>query len=247
MSVQIVKAKLEGTPLYAPAKNVYQRIYKIVRALRRVGLQVDKSVVREYLARAHVKKLHLGCGSHILEDWLNTDYFPYSERVVRLDVTKPFPFGNGTFNYVFSEHMIEHIPHAQGQYMLNECYRVLQPNGKARITTPDLAFLIALYQEPKTELQRRYVQWTAESSKQNVPFAMDTYVINNFVRDWGHQFIYDEKALRASMERAGFRDITRYQLNDSSVEAFRHLENETKIPAGFLKLESITLEGTKTL
>jgi hypothetical protein len=27
--------------------------------------------------------------------------------------------------------------------------------------------------------------------------------INNFFRDWGHQFIYDEQTLRASMLEAG--------------------------------------------
>lgn len=243
--VKAAKARLSGTPFYAPAQAVYQRVYKTVHLLRRGILRVNRTVTREHLASQKVKKLHLGCGSHIIDGWLNSDFLPYSERVVRLDVTKRFPFPDGTFDYVFSEHMIEHIPHAQGQHMLNECFRVLRPNGKVRITTPDLAFLIALYHDKKTELHKRYIQWTAESSSQNVPLAMDTYVINNFVRDWGHQFIYDEKALGASLQRAGFQEITRCNLNESSAEEFRDLENEEKIPEGFLKLESFTLEGTK--
>jgi hypothetical protein len=30
-----------------------------------------------------------------------------------------------------------------------------------------------------------------------------TFVINNFVRDWGHQFIYDEPALSAALRESG--------------------------------------------
>jgi predicted SAM-dependent methyltransferase len=164
---------------------------------------------------------------------------------MRLDVARRFPFDDNTFDYAFSEHMIEHIPHAVGQHMINECYRVLKPGGRLRITTPDLAFLIALYQQEKTDLQTRYIRWSAEANKPNVPFAMDTYVINNFVRDYGHQFIYDEKALRASFERAGFAGIVRCELNESQSEVLRNLENETKIPEGFVRLESFTLEGMK--
>jgi predicted SAM-dependent methyltransferase len=240
-----IKKLLQGTPLFGPARAVYQPIYRTVRSARRVVFQVDKSVAREHLSAPGPKKLHLGCGNHILEGWLNSDFFPYTENVMRLDVTRRFPFDDRTFDYVFSEHMIEHIPHAQGQHMIDESFRVLKPGGRIRISTPDLAFLVALYQPDKTELQRRYIRWSAEANKPNVAFAMDTYVINNFVRDWGHQFIYDEKALRASFERAGFQEIVRCALNESHFQELRNLENEAKIPEGFVKLESFTLEGTK--
>ena len=243
--VTAVKARLQGTALYKPVETVYRSIYKTVRSLRRVILRVDKAVAREHFTRQPVKKLHLGCGNHIIEGWLNSDYFPYTERVLRLDVSKRFPFADGSFDYAFSEHMIEHIPFAHGQHMLNECFRVLKPNGKIRITTPDLAFLIALFQDEKTELQKKYIRWSSETMNDKVPYGEDTFVINNFVRDWGHQFIYDEKALRASLQRAGFHEITRCNLNESRFEEFRNLENEKKEPEGFLRLESFTLEGTK--
>lgn len=240
-----IKELLQGTPLFGPAKAVYRPIYKAVRASRRFIFQADKSVARGHLSRPGVKKLHLGCGNHMMEGWLNSDYFPYSESVMRLDVAKRFPFNDNTFDFAFSEHMIEHIPYGHGQHMIEECFRVLKPSGRIRITTPDLAFLVALYQPEKSDLQKRYIRWSAEANKQNVAFPMDTHVINNFVRDYGHQFIYDEKALRTAFERAGFEEIVRCELNESASAEFRDLENEAKIPEGFLKLESLTVEGTK--
>jgi hypothetical protein len=47
------------------------------------------------------------------------------------------------------------------------------------------------------------------------------------------------------LEKVGFQEITRCDLNASEDEVLRNLENEKKIPEGFLRLESLTLEGTK--
>src|SRR5215216_3456181 len=92
------------------------------------------------------RKLHLGCGKHSLAGWLNTDMNECpASSIIKLDATKPFPFEPGSFAYVFSEHMIEHIPFKDGTSMLKECFRVLQPGGKIRIATPDFRFLVNLY------------------------------------------------------------------------------------------------------
>ena len=141
--------------------------------------------------------------------------------------------------------MIEHVSYAQGQHMLKECFRVLKDGGKIRISTPNLSFLILLYQNEKTELQKEYIGWATETFIGSAPYCEDTFVINNFVRDWGHTFIYDEKILRFSLEKAGFKEITKFELNESEDEILRNLENERRLPEGFLSLESFTLEGIK--
>jgi len=62
---------------------------------------------------------------------------------------------------------------------------------------------------------------------------------------WGHSFIYDEKILRFSLEDAGFANITRCDLSKSEHAALTDMENEQRMPDGFLRLESLILEGTK--
>ena len=165
--------------------------------------------------------------------------------VVHLDATESFPFRDETFDYIFSEHMIEHISYSQGSQMLSECYRILKNNGTIRISTPNLAFLIDLYKEPKSDLQERYVKWTTDTVLGFAPYDDSVFVINNFVRDWGHQFIYDEKILSACLVKAGFAKVTRCELSESYEEALRNLESEQRLPQGFLRLETMTLEGTK--
>jgi predicted SAM-dependent methyltransferase len=226
---------------------------KIVRGVKRMSRDftrgsgiADKRIIERYFGAHPVTKLHVGCGPNVLDGWLNADRCPASPLVLRLDATKPFALGDETFDYVFSEHMIEHLTHSQGHFMLAECFRILKHGGIVRISTPDLAFLVDLYRDDKTGLQQGYLRWSAAHFLEDASLGSDTLVINNFVRDWGHQFIYDEKTLRSSMERAGFAEITRHELQESENETLRNLENEARMPDGFLRLETFTLEGTKS-
>ncbi len=214
----------------------------------KVDTQIDVRVER-YLAEHATRKLHIGCGDNLLGGWLNSDFPARSNAVLSLDATETFPFQEGTFDYVFSEHMIEHVPHAKGAAMLAECHRVLKGNGKIRISTPDLRFLVELYicGDRRSELQERYIKWATDSFVRGAPYYDPVFVINNFVRDWGHLFIYDEKTLRASLERAGFTGIVRRDLNQSPEAALRGLEFERRLPEGFLQLETVTLEATKII
>ena len=236
------------------ARDFLQNIRRTRKSLswhcqRKFG-RVDRQIIQGYLDEHTLKKLHIGCGRNVLEGWLNSNFYPRSINVFHLNAIKPFPFGDNEFDYVFSEHMIEHIPYAEGSLLLAECFRVLKKNGKIRLSTPNLAFLIDLYKEEKSQLQMDYCQWlNSEEATNNVvettSYYLDTFVINNFVRDWGHEFIYDEKTLRLAMETAGFENISRCNISESNDKNLRNLENEKREPPGFLALESIIMEGTK--
>ncbi len=103
-------------------------------------------------------------------------------------------------------------------------------------------FLAAIYPE---DFGKAYLGWAVESFIKTAPYYEDTFVINNFVRDWNHKFIYDEKVLRHSLEKVGFTEIKKCDLCDSEDEELQGLENVGRMPAGFLEIESITLEAAK--
>jgi predicted SAM-dependent methyltransferase len=229
-------------PLVKDIKVIIQS--KIYQSQRMFGL-TDLQLIDDYLQYAEIKKLHIGCGENILSGWLNSDYQPISDDILNLDATKAFSIKNNKFDYVFSEHMIEHISYSEGLSMLKECFRVLKKDGTLRVSTPNLPFLIDLYRSDKTDLQKEYVKWAIDVHVSETDDYDDTFVINRFVRAWGHQFIYDEKTLRASLTKAGFVNITRCELNHSEKESLRKLENESRLPAGFLQMETLTLEGEK--
>src|SRR5579863_8923255 len=165
--------------------------------------------------------------------------------VMHLDASQHFPFRDETFDYIFSEHVIEHISYRTGVKMLAECFRVLKRSDKVRISTPDLAFLVDLTRPDKSELQRAYIKWAVNAFTPGAPDDNEAFVINNFVRDWGHTFIYDENTLRGAMSSAGFKSITKCDQHESKSVALSNLENEKHLPPNFLRLETLTLEGNK--
>lgn len=123
-----------------------RRTYRFLSRLfaTRFG-KAGRELVEPYLREHVVRKLHLGWGSHTLTGWLNADLHRCSADVLYLDASRRFPLAEDQFDCVFSEHMIEHLSYPQGETMLAECFRVLRANGRIRVSTPDLSFLIDLY------------------------------------------------------------------------------------------------------
>lgn len=206
---------------------------------------MDRLLMEQYFAGYQDKKLQVGSGGNVLEGWLNSDLHPCSRDKFHLNAVKPFPFRDDTFRLIFSEHMIEHVPNADGEFMLSECRRVLKPGGTIRISTPDLAFLMDLFREDKSQIQGKYIERFIQSACPRAHERFENYILNYFVREWGHSFIYDEPTLRKAMQRAGFVNIRRCRVSESQVEGLAGLENIGRLPTGFLELETLTLEGDK--
>lgn len=194
-------------------ENGVRRIKRRLWWLLCVALRMRK--INAYLRNHSFRKLQIGAGHGFLEGWLNTDYYPIDGRFVYLDATKRFPYPDSTFDYIFSEHQIEHLSYRDGEFMLGECFRVLKPGGRLRVCTPNLETVLRLYDPGKTEIQERYIRfafnrWISKSDESNV-----VRVINDMFRNWGHQFIYDRDTLQKVMETAGFLDCTSYAAGES--------------------------------
>lgn len=203
--------------------------------------------ITTYLKTHPVRKLNLGCGTNILEGWLNTDIC-LTGKVVLLDCCLPFPIDNNQFDYIYSEHLIEHINYLTGLQMLKECCRVLKPGGKIRIATPDLDKILQLHHPQKTALQHKYIHWSIDTWLPNLGYYADELVINRIFYDWEHRFIYNQKTLKHSLECSGFTNIFSCNINESKDPVFRGIEQHGNvIPDEFNRLETLILEGQKAL
>jgi predicted SAM-dependent methyltransferase len=188
--------------------------------------------IRRYLATHAVRKLQIGAGPNALDGWLNADFTPQRPSDIFMDATRPFPLPANSFDLVFSEHMIEHVPFSSGRRMIAECYRVLRPGGRIRIATPNLEQIVGLRTPVPSVEQRQYVSWAIAN---HASFALETdmreniyrpaYVINNFFWDFGHYFVYDLETLVATLRVAGFLDAVVCAPGESSVPDLCGLES----------------------
>ena len=193
-------------------------------------------LLHTYLTAHSLRKLHVGAGTNLLEGWLNADFHPRNPQVAYLDATKPFPFADGTFAYVFSEHMIEHLDFNAGSFFLRECRRVLKPGCKIRIATPDLRIIAGLCASSPSAPQLGYIKSATDLFMADfIPkFNPQKYgqrgafVLNMFFWHHGHYFAYDFETLELALKEAGFVEITRREPGKSADAQLAGIESHGK-------------------
>jgi predicted SAM-dependent methyltransferase len=128
--------------------------------------------------------------------------------------------------------------------MLAECHRILKPGGRIRISTPPLEFLLDLMMKPTAE-HLRYADYHYGEFLGDAPLKVPAAILNDYYREWGHQFVYDRGSLTTLLQRAGFVKLEEFPINVSNDDHLRGLENESRMPAGILALSTMTFEAEK--
>jgi len=204
--------------------------------------------INKYFQANSVRKLQLGAGGNAPAGWLNSDIEPSGEEIY-LDASSRYPFADGSFQYIFAEHVIEHIPWEAGLRMLQQCYRVLARGGKIRIITPDLARFITLLNSQIDAEAGQFL--TAKSHAEAIPITavQNAYVFNREFSEYGHKFLYDPPTLRKTFELAGFKEIRYRKVTDDTDPIFRQAEYRTNHPISEVRImnnwEAMAFEATR--
>lgn len=226
----------------------------IVKALRRLPKDIKRlqgasrrgKQITEYLSKHEVRGLQIGSGHNDIEGWLNTEYNPFHKGQVFLDATEDYPLPENSFDYVYSEHMIEHIPWRAGQAMLRQCHRILKPGGTIRISTPNLANICTLSNTEPDERQMAYIKDATQKHCPDNQGLLGGFVVNNFYWDFGHYFIYDEQTIRYALERCGYVNIRTVKSGESTVAGLRGIENHARVVGEILdEFETFITEADK--
>lgn len=241
-------------------KTVLRRnafLFRISRSVayslsRLYGITIGKLVrpfkVKAYLDRNEIRKLHIGCGDNYLDGWLNTDGFQRSPKAVYMDATAAFPLQENAWDYVFSEHMIEHIHLIDAYTMLEEAFRCLKPGGIIRIATPDLDNLVKLL-DPlnKDKVALEYIDHLGSSCLPTFDFNSRGIAFNLTLREWGHLFIFDFDTMKGILEKAGFTNVVRREVFKSDHDALSNLEKHGDAIGSeeFNLLETMIVEAVK--
>ncbi len=153
-------------------------------------------------------RLHIGCGTQALPGWINIDNqgLPGVDQV--LDVRRGLPFARVAA--IYAEHFLEHLALDDGLAFLQECRRVLAPDGVLRLSTPNLDWVLTTHY--------RWRDVTEEDRQE------DCLRLNRAFHGWGHQFLYNRPMLVAALRSAGFASATFCRYGESDLPALKGLE-----------------------
>ncbi len=92
-----------------------------------------------------MKYLNLGCGQRFHSAWTNLDFRSTGPNVIAHDLTQGIPFPDSSFDVIYHSHILEHFSKSKAKFFVNECCRVLRPQGILRVAVPDLEQIIRAY------------------------------------------------------------------------------------------------------
>ena len=107
-----------------------------------------------------MKYLNLGCGRHFHLDWTNVDFTSTGDGVIAWDLTQGIPFPDASFDVVYNSHVLEHFPKTKAKSFLEECCRVLRPQGTIRIVVPDLEQITKTYLRSLEQASSGSQEWS---------------------------------------------------------------------------------------
>lgn len=122
---------------------------------------------------------------------------------VELDLAEPLPFEAGCVDWVYAEHLVEHLPVPVTIGWLREVRRVLAPGGLLRLTTPDLRRYVEGYQDGDAFFAAHRRGVAAAGLGPPMP-ARKAFMFNQIFYLYGHRWIYDLAELVYVLSRAGF-------------------------------------------
>ncbi len=103
-------------------------------------------------------KLNIGCGKKYDPHYCNIDL--YEDLVAdRLMSAFNLEFDDNTCDEIKAIHIIEHLSFFETIYALSEFFRVLEPNGKLILETPDLEKTCEHYLKANGEQKKDILGW----------------------------------------------------------------------------------------
>ena len=135
-------------------------------------------------------KLNLGCGGDYKEGYFNVDAFD-STVADRIMSSTDLKISDNTVDEILASQLIEHLGIVGSIYTFSECFRVLKPNKRLIIETPNLQKTFEKYFKGDREARKNLLPWIHGV---DIPGMV-------------HRFCYPDDLLEETLEKIGFVDI----------------------------------------
>lgn len=194
-------------------------------------------VIADYLSRTGGPRgLNLGCGGNTIPGWVNIDADLPHHVDILWNLCDGLPFiPDSSFDFIYSEHFLEHIDRKSALNLMSECRRVLKPGGVVRIAMPDLDEVLRAYRDGDKHPS------VNESFAEEFGGVFHTRgeLLNIAMRAWGHTYLYNVEDAILLLQAAGLSDV----------KSAPHLQSEHPLLANRETRpqyqSSLIVEGTK--
>lgn len=169
-----------------------------------------------------MRKLNLGCGGNLLTDWENHD--------ADVDISKPLPYADNSIDYIFAEHVCEHLTTPDVVRFFTEARRILKAGGKLRIAVPSVDQILDSADEA-------YLQWHGKSGFGD---GSRRAAVRSILLDHGHLSAWNHAIMEACMYAAGFAEEKIYECDFSDLEGHGRVIGDHNN-----RIETIIMEAVK--
>jgi predicted SAM-dependent methyltransferase len=165
-----------------------------------VRCQVSKRRVREIVKKKSRVSVELGAGNRRGQgEWLTIDMNDQCD--LYWDLRRGIPFPDESIQKLYSSHFFEHLSFAESQRFLDECKRVLVPNGQFSICVPNARIYIEAYMNGNIDAEKFLVHQPAYNRTTRID-----YVNYMAYMDGHHKYMFDEENLLHILSSKGFKD-----------------------------------------
>lgn len=164
-------------------------------------------------------KVNLACGETPFDDgWLNIDLRPQFKHpelsgFAIADLRNGIPIRSNSVDIIVTSHFLEHLdPFDECRSFLDDCFRILKPNGTLRIVVPDFRRIASIYLDDPRSFYQEYSYdkpWFNKARTWSRRLGISVM--------FGHKMLYDRFSLEEVLENSGFAGITHVNGPDQSL------------------------------
>jgi predicted SAM-dependent methyltransferase len=173
-------------------------------------------------------RLHIGCGTNALPNWINIDCIARVPGVVTdIDITA-LPYPDASVDEILAEHVFEHFSFAEEGIVWPEMARVLRPGGRLTMEVPDFAWVCRTFLNAQDDWRDFYVvghpdhyAGCGRRLDQRWGILQTMFFGNQNGAGQFHHSAYTEGKLRAIGNKLGFQSIDVTRIFNKGGQALR--------------------------
>ena len=142
------------------------------------------------------------------------------EADITRDIRLRWPFKSNSADVIFGSHVLEHLTKTEGEYVIQECNRILKIGGILRLSVPDLRLFAEKFVNNDVKFYDEEFDLKNGAAGKTISEKF-MYVVSGM----GHKYQYDFESLHQLLKDFSFEQIERKNYRESEIAEIELLDN----------------------